>query len=299
MMKTVLIAGATGYLGHYLCEEYQRRGWYVTALVRDAQRAKTLVADQLVQAEATKPETLRGIMAGAELVVSALGITRQADGLGYWEVDYQANLNLLREAESSGAQRFAYVHVLNADEMRQVPLVAAKTAFVDALLASDLASTVIAPSGYYSDMGDFLSMARSGWVWLFGDGACQINPIHGADLALAIADAVEARRVWVDVGGPEVMSLNDIAALAFRCLDQPARVTRLPDVFRRLALTLLPWVTPRRVHGPAQFFLTAMGRNMVGACVGTHTLKDHFETEINAATRGADVHRLLPKGETS
>ena len=35
----LLIAGATGYLGRHLCAEYQDRGWYVTALVRDPARA--------------------------------------------------------------------------------------------------------------------------------------------------------------------------------------------------------------------------------------------------------------------
>ena len=98
-MKTVFIAGATGYLGRHLCAEYGRRGWHVTALIRDAPRASDLAADTLVEAEATRAETLTGLMEGADLVVSALGITRQADGLSYQDVDFQANLNLLREAE--------------------------------------------------------------------------------------------------------------------------------------------------------------------------------------------------------
>ncbi|MEZ5721378.1 MAG: NAD(P)H-binding protein [Paracoccaceae bacterium] len=144
-MKTVLIAGATGYLGRYLCAEYERRGWYVVALVRDAARAGDLPAGARVEAQATRPETLRGIMSGVDLVVSALGITRQADGLGYMDVDFQANVNLLEEAERASVGRFAYVHVLNAERMRAVPLVAAKAAFVDRLMASPLAHTVIAP----------------------------------------------------------------------------------------------------------------------------------------------------------
>ena len=49
-MKTVLVAGATGYLGRYLCAEYERRGWYVVALVRSADRAGDLPADSLVEA---------------------------------------------------------------------------------------------------------------------------------------------------------------------------------------------------------------------------------------------------------
>ncbi len=277
-MKTVFIAGATGYLGRHLCAEYARLGWQVTALVRDAARAGDLAANTLVEAEATRPETLTGLMEGADLVVSALGITRQADGLSYRDVDFQANLNLLHEAERASVGRFAYVHVLNADAMRHVPLIAAKADFVDALRASALPSTVIAPSGYFSDMSDFLSMARSGRVWLFSPGTHRINPIHGADLAAATAAATDAGTGWLDVGGPETFSHRDLARLAAESVGRPVAITLLPDWMRRAALALLPRMTPRRIHGPAQFFLTAMSRDMVGPPFGTHSLGAYFKT---------------------
>lgn len=82
-MQSVFIAGATGYLGRFLCAAYRSRGHLVAALVRDRGRAEDLDADVLIEAEATRPETLSGVMDGIDLVVSALGITRQADGLSY------------------------------------------------------------------------------------------------------------------------------------------------------------------------------------------------------------------------
>ncbi|WP_424929471.1 SDR family oxidoreductase [Amaricoccus tamworthensis] len=276
-MKHVMIAGATGYLGQFLCAEYQRRGWHVSALVRSAKTDASLPADAIVTAEATEPETLKGVMQGVDLVVSALGITRQTDGLSYWDVDFQANLNLLQEALASGVQHFAYVHVLNADRMADVPLVAAKSAFVHALQASTLGSTIIAPSGYFSDMEDFLKMARNGRVWLFGDGQLQINPIHGADLASAIYDAVDRKETWLDVGGPDILTHRDLAKLSFDTLGAQNRVTFLPDIFRRIALRVLLRITPRHVAGPAQFFLTAFGMHMAGRPVGTHHLAEYFQ----------------------
>lgn len=279
-MPKVFIAGATGYLGHFLCAEYQSRGWQVHALVRNADSgsATSLAADELVEAEATKPETLKGKMAGADLVISTLGITRQKDGLSYWDVDYQANLNLLNEAARAGVPRFCYVHVLGADKMRGVPLVDAKQAFVDALQAAEINSTIIAPSGYFSDMSDFLGMAKSGRAWLFGDGQFRLNPIHGADLAAATAEAIEAGENWLDVGGPDVFTHNQLAELAFSALGTEPRITRLPDFIRRAAIAIAK-ILPQSIGGPLRFFLTGFGMDMMAPKYGSHHLKDHFEAE--------------------
>lgn len=277
-MKTVVVAGATGYLGQYLVSEYRRRGWRVRAIVRDAAKARAsgLLAQELVEAEATRRDTLRGSLDGVDLVVSSLGITRQQDGLTYQDVDYGANVNLLDEALSAGVSRFAYIHVLGADRLRHVPLVAAKQAFVDRLNAAPIFSTVVAPSGYFSDMGDFLAMARSGRVWLFGDGEHRLNPIDGADLAVAVADAVEEERDRLDVGGPDVFTQAEIARLAFAAIGRVPKISRLPDLVRRMLIGVLPHVTPLHVHGPAQFFLSALGVDMVGECRGSRHLAEHF-----------------------
>lgn len=277
-MKTVFIAGATGYLGRHLCQEYSQRGWYVTALVRDRTRAHALPADALIEAKATEPASLLGVMEGADLVVSALGITRQKDGLRYRDVDYQANLNLLAEAQRAEVKRFAYVHVLNADRMQNVALVQAKSAFVRALQAAPLPSTVIAPTGYFSDMADFLDMAKTGRVWLFGNGDHRMNPIHGADLAAATADAIERGAPWQDIGGPETFTHADLARLALRACGKPERITYLPDTLRKTALAVLPHLTPQRLYGAAQFFLTAMGEDMIAPAFGTRRLEPYFQS---------------------
>ena len=288
-MQKVFVAGATGYLGRFICSEYRRRGARVVALARNAQKARAsgLDADEIVEAEATEPETLTGALNGVDLVVSSLGITRQKNGLSYRDVDYQANLNLLTEAIAAGVPRFAYVHVLGADRLRGVALIDAKIAFVEALQSADIASTVIAPSGYFSDMGDFLAMAKSGRAYLFGDGQRRLNPIHGADLAVAIADAVAAGARWKDVGGPDIFTHRQLAELAFAALGKPARITHLPDLLRRLALAVLP-VVSRAQRGPVQFFLAAFGLDMVGDAAGTHHLTDFF---AETAQEGQAAHK--------
>jgi len=37
-MKRVLVAGATGYLGHYVVKQFKKQGYWVRALTRSADR---------------------------------------------------------------------------------------------------------------------------------------------------------------------------------------------------------------------------------------------------------------------
>jgi uncharacterized protein YbjT (DUF2867 family) len=281
-MQHVFVAGATGHLGRHLCAAFKQRGCYVTALARKTGRTEGLDVDQLVRAEATWPESLTERMAGADLVVSALGLTRPADGLGYWDVDYQGNLNLLKEAQRSGVARFAYVHVLNADRMEAVPRVAAKSAFVRKLQSAKIASTVMAPTACFSSTDGLLAQARSGRVWMFGSGQPRINPIHGADLASATCEAAAAGVPWVDIGGPETFTRNDLARLCFEALGAQARITHLPEGLRRVVLWGLPRVAPRRVAGPAQFALVASGMNMTAPAMGRRLLRAYLRARVGA-----------------
>ncbi len=278
VMKTVVIAGATGYLGAYLVAFYHQKGWHVRALVRNEQtaRAKGLEASEFFEGEATKPDSLSGLMEGADLVISALGITRQKDGLSYKDVDFQANKNLLELAIQRSVPQFAYIHVLNAARMLDVELVRAKQDFVDVLQAAPIKSTVISPSGYFSDLEEFLGMAKSGRVYLFGSGACRLNPIHGADLAEACYSIIEDGKSKADVGGPVTYTQNELAELALQSLGKKIRITHLPDWISLAVQRLLEVFTGVKTYGPIQFFLSVMRMDMIGEHYGTKRLEDHF-----------------------
>ena len=250
--KKVVIAGSTGYLGRFLVSEYQQRGWKVVALVRNKAKAPQ-DASEVVQAEVTKPETLKGTMEQADLVISSVGITRQRDGLTYRDVDYQANVNLLEEAIKAKVPQFAYIHVLKGETMAHLPAIKAKQDFADRLkqAAQDQKiekATVICPCGFFSDMKDFLDMAKGGRAYLFGDGSHTINPIHGKDLAKATGDAIEAGVDQLDVGGPDVFTHKQLAELAFDALGKPAKISFVWDSIRTGLIRLLPWITPLTVY---------------------------------------------------
>lgn len=277
-MKKVLVAGATGYLGQFVVRALKEKGHWVRALGRSAEKLAPLeeYADELFIGEVTDPESLAGVCDGIDVVFSSVGITRQKDGLTYKDVDYQANSDLLSIAEASGVSKFMYVHVLNAGKLRRVAMIQAKQAFVDELQVSALKHVVVCPTGFFSDMEELLSMARSGRVFLFGDGSSQINPIHGADLAEVCVSALETEQSRVDVGGPEVFTYREIAELAFDVLDRPARIICIPKPLVSAVVGAMRWLTPAKVYGPVEFMAGVMTMDVIGQPYGQRRLAEHF-----------------------
>ena len=131
-MTRVMVAGATGYLGHFLVRTLHERGYWVRALSRSEEKLSEIrsAVDEVFIGEVTKPETLRGVGDNVSVVISAIGITRQKDGFTYQDVDYQGNVNLLKEALASGARKFIYVSALIAKDMQDLKIVQAKEGFV-------------------------------------------------------------------------------------------------------------------------------------------------------------------------
>ncbi len=286
-MSKILLAGATGYLGGYLLQELIRRNIPTRAIVRSPRKLASISADpdllEVKSAEVTQPESISGCCEGVDTLISSVGITRQKDGLTYMDVDYQANLNLLREAQRAGVKKFVYVSVLNGDQMRDLAICEAKEKFVDELKASGLEYCIVRPNGFFSDMAEFLQMAKSGRVYLFGKGNLKINPIHGADLAVACVDQIEGNAQELEIGGPETFTQDEIAEVAFKAIGKEPKIMHLPDWIRRTVLGMGKAFMSKAKYGPFEFFLTAMALEMEAPEYGEHTLLSFYQ-ELESAT---------------
>lgn len=283
--RRVLVAGATGYLGGHLVRALVDAGCRVRVLVRRPEQADTFADGVDVSVgQVTDPATLVGVMDGIDVAFSALGITRQRDGVTYMDVDYRGNLALLQRAENAGVARFVYVSVLHGPELRTtVRLAAAKEKFVDALTDSPVSSVVVRPTGYFSDMEEFLTMAGRGVVWVIGDGQVKINPISGRDVAAACLAATESTETEVEVGGPDVLAYEDIARAAFGTRRTAPRIRHLPRRPTLAAVWVLSRCTPQRVYGPLQFLIAVMTHDMTAPPTGSDRLADYFAQQAAVA----------------
>ena len=278
-MKKVLIAGATGYLGKFILEKLKTKDYSTIALTRKTQidNSDTGLNIEVKFADVTKPETLAGICQGIDYVISTVGITKQKDGLTYFDVDYQANINLLKEAVNNGISKFIYVSVLTGEKLKQLKICEAKEKFADELKKSGIDYCIIRPNGFFSDMTEFHSMAKKGKIYLFGDGKYKVNPIHGEDLAEICVNAIEQTEKEIKIGGPETLTHNEIAEIAFDAVNKPVKISHIPNSLRKIILSLIRLFTGSKTYGPIEFFMTVMAMDMIAPEHGSHTLKEFYK----------------------
>lgn len=281
-MNKILLAGSTGYLGGYILKQLLRKGIGTRIIVRNEHKLPQSVVEnnhsEIIKAELTHPEAVKNCCQNIDTVISTVGITKQKDGLTYMDVDYQANLNLLEDAKRNGVKKFIYISVFHGDRLTRLKICEAKEKFVGALKRSGLDYCIIRPTGYFSDMGEFYKMAERGRVFLFGNGEYKMNPIHGDDLAEICVNAIEAEEKEISVGGPQVLTYNQIAKIAFSIAGRNIKITHIPNGVRKTILFLLRTFTNSRVYGPVEFFMTILSMNMIAPEFGNHTLKEYFET---------------------
>lgn len=270
--------GATGYLGKFLVKELKRRRYWVRALSRSSQKIEPVKQhiDEVFLGEATKPETINGLCKNIDIVISSLGITKQKDGFTYMDVDYQGNRNILNQALSENVSKFLYVSVFNSEKLRHLEIIKAKEKFAQELKEADIEHIIVRPNGFFSDMAEFFKMAVKGKVYLFGKGEFRANPIHGADLAEACINRVETNSGEFDIGGPEILTQNEIATLAFEALKKNPKITKIPLWIGNLIIKVARIFTSVKIYGPVEFFMTVLAMDMVAPTYGKHTLKEYF-----------------------
>ena len=276
----VLLAGATGYLGKFIAKELVKQGFDTNVIVRDKKRflESNIAVKNIYTAEVTKAETLEKCFNNIDVIISTVGITRQKDKLTYMDVDYQANKNLLDLAIKNGVKKFIYVSVLNGEKLKHTDICFAKEKFVDELKSSGIEYCVIRPSGFFSDMTEFYNMAKKRRIYLFGDGNYKSNPIHGEDLADVCVNAISRNDKETNVGGPEILTQEEIAKIAFDSLRKKSKITYIPDWVRKLSLKVGKVILSKYSYGPFDFFMNVMAMDMVGKRYGNKNLYNYFKS---------------------
>ncbi|NTU93526.1 MAG: SDR family oxidoreductase [Chlorobiaceae bacterium] len=295
-MTTVLVAGAAGYLGRYVVQELNRHRYRVRAFVRNPEKlgrpgqgmapAISAIVDEVFPGDATRPDTLTGLCDGVDVVFSSMGRSRSERNPTWEQIDHLGNRNILEQARRAKVSKFVYVSVFRPEEMKESDVVSAHEAFVNDLKESGMDYAIVRPNAYFSDMAQFLDLARHGHLFWLGDGKNRINPIHGADLAKVCVEAIEGREREINAGGPEMFTFSSLFELAFRAVGKKPHITFLPLWLGEGALGLLRLLNPE-LAGSAAFFVEVSKMDNGAPAFGSLRLEDYFRTVLSTSNHEA------------
>jgi NADH dehydrogenase len=154
-------------------------------------------------------------------------------------------------AKAAGAERFIQVSAIGADPDASAAYARTKAAGEAAVLEAFPDATIIRPSILFGPEDDFFNrfaaMARIlPALPLIGGGHTRFQPVYVADVATAIARAIEnpaTRTRTYELGGPKILTFKQLLELLLKEIGRRRLLLPLPFAIARLEaafLELLP-----------------------------------------------------------
>ena len=242
----VLVTGGDGFVGRYLCDELAERGHSVTALSRDPDPS---VFDENVTTavgDVTAYDSIVDTFAGHDAVVNLVALSplfQPPSGTSHREVHLHGTENAVRAAEEHSIKRFVQMSALGADSDGETAYIRTKGRAEGVVKDSDLDWTIFRPSVVFGDGGEFVSFTKKVTppylAPLPRGGRTRFQPIWVGDLAPMLADGLDDEHTGetYELGGPAVLTLADVAKLAYRAEGKPVSVLPVPMGLTKLGMS--------------------------------------------------------------
>ena len=311
------LAGATGYIGRAVAEQLVSKGHAVSALVRDA--SAVVPGCSVISTDLGDPESISGVLASTPVdaliscIASRTGAPKDA-----WNVDYQANVHLLKAALAAGAKHFVLLSAICVQKPR-LAFQYAKLAFEKELRKSGIDYTIVRPTAFFKSLSGQIERVRNGKPFLlFGDGeqtACK--PISEADLAEYIVDCLgnpEKRNRVLPIGGPGApITPREQGELLFELTGREPRFRNVPPGMFTVASAILEPLSKLIPPLGAKAEFARIGHYYATESMlvwdaergcydadatpstGTITLRDHYERILSEGMAGQEAgeHKLF------
>jgi len=218
--RMILVTGPTGTIGSQVVSELARAHVPARALIRSPDRSARL------------PDGIEPVIGDLEALDSAL------DGVESLFLMSPASPDQMRlEAAAIDAARKAGVeHVVKlaaagASPQAQARFTRSHGEVVDYLRSSGMASTIVMPTDYMSNVLNQAASVRDGATLYAADPDAPVASVHPADVGAVAAAALQGGHEGKDlvVTGPEPASARDIAARLSGVLGREIELVALDD----------------------------------------------------------------------
>ena len=260
----VLLAGASGYIGHEVLLELVRREINVVAPVRCIDFFSTYLREQasIIRSDISEDPDWDKNLGAIDAVISCLA-SRTGSPSDARKVDYEANMRLLESAQKYGAEKFILLSAICVQKPR-LAFQHEKLRFERKLIDSPIPAAIVRPTAFFKSLAGQIDRVKEGKPFLlFGSGkltACK--PISSRDLAIFLVNQLSqsTQNEVLPIGGPgPAITSLDQAKLLCELAKVPLKTRSVsPQIFDVLRWLLLPLtIISKKIEDRAEFLRIA------------------------------------------
>ncbi len=277
--KTILITGATGFIGSHLAERLLPQNVGVRLLVRDQRRLQVPLraSTQIIKGDLEKPETLLPAVQGVDVVFHCAANVKTWDRrANYQRVNVQGLENLLEAIAKSGSRPARFVHLSSVDVYafpqdpcaENCPCQASGFGYGDSKLQGEellrsragelgLSYTILRPCNVMGPRSPFIERIghelRKGLMMTIGKGKVDagfLSVSNLVDVMLWAADTPEAHQETFNVKDPEAVTWQQFLQDFRKGIAGKGRIIDLP--YRLAAVAAQGLAAPYKMLGIQQ-----------------------------------------------
>lgn len=246
-MSTILVTGASGFVGSHTVPALLAAGHRVVALVRTPADGETVMGrldpEQRVAVEprigdVTAPGSLSAALEGVDAIVHLVAIPRDLrNGADLRLVNTEGTRNVVAAMGDAGVRRLIHMGAMGVEDDPTLHYASSKAKAEALVAAADLDWTILKPSlqfgqgdGFFNIIADLIRLSP-GIVPVPGRGDARFQPIHVGDVArVIVASLADPQTVGaaVELGGPRYWTYREITAEVLSALDKRRAILPMP-----------------------------------------------------------------------
>ena len=236
--QLVTVFGGSGFVGRYVCEALLKAGVRIRVAARHPRTSHFLqpLAQVgqwgLIRADITNQAHVRAALDGATAVINLPGVLSGA----FQATHVTGARNVAEETARIGLDALVHVSAIGADPRAESDYARTKGEGEAGVREAFPATTIIRPSLVVGPE-DQITNRLAGLSWLpylpVVAPRTRVQPVYAADLGKAIAMAALDPGTYAgktfEIGGPEVMTMHELAARVMQAAGTDTQLVDLPD----------------------------------------------------------------------
>ncbi len=255
----VLVTGGTGFVGTHLVNALRRRGHAIAVLARDPASTQNRYNHPVesVRGNVLERASLGPACTGRDAVIHLVGIIHSKGEQTFDRMHREAVENVVAAARAAGVSRTLHMSAMGAAEDAPSEYARTKAAGESAVRGSGLEWTIFRPSIIFGPGDGFVSLLapivrhNPGFIPVIGPGMTKLMPVSVYDVARVFTDALDKPETvgkTFEVGGPEILTLNEIYRAIAAAVGKPRKpLVHFPLWYGRILAAGFEWAAHRRL----------------------------------------------------